>query len=177
MDTFCVWLCMFNMYMLQHTATHWNTLQLIATHCNTLRHTAAHCNPSCGVLQHTATHCNRDMYALTHRRMLNIHMCLCVYVSMCATYTCVYASMCATYTVSLCIKTCVYVSKLTCINISSILRNMMYTSRILYVYFCSNQNVSLSLYCFCLWVLCHVTGFARLVWGTGWLQSVGSTKW
>jgi len=49
--------------LLQHTATHCNTLQHTATHCNshslsascnTLQHTATHCN----TLQHTATHCN-----------------------------------------------------------------------------------------------------------------------
>jgi len=40
--------------LLQHTATHCNTLQHTATHCNTLHHTATHCN----TLQHTASHCN-----------------------------------------------------------------------------------------------------------------------
>ena len=30
--------------ILQHTATHCNTLQHTATHCNTLQHTATHCN-------------------------------------------------------------------------------------------------------------------------------------
>jgi len=60
---------------LQHTATHYDTLQHIcntlqhtATHCNTLQHTAAHlqhttthCSTSathCNTLQHTAQHCN-----------------------------------------------------------------------------------------------------------------------
>jgi len=37
--------------MLQHTATHCNTLQHTSTHYNTLQHTAAHCN----ALQRTAT--------------------------------------------------------------------------------------------------------------------------
>jgi len=31
-------------WILQHTATHCNTLQHTATHCNTLQHTATHCN-------------------------------------------------------------------------------------------------------------------------------------
>jgi len=38
--------------ILQHTATHCNTLQHTATHCNTLQLTATHCN----TLQHTTTH-------------------------------------------------------------------------------------------------------------------------
>jgi len=37
--------------ILQHTATHCNTLQHTATHCNILQHAATHCN----TLQHTAT--------------------------------------------------------------------------------------------------------------------------
>ena len=41
-------------HMLRHTATHCNTLQHTAIHCNTLQHTATHCN----TLRHTATHCN-----------------------------------------------------------------------------------------------------------------------
>jgi len=41
-----------NEILLQHTATHCNTLQHTATHCNTLQHTATHWN----TLQHTATH-------------------------------------------------------------------------------------------------------------------------
>ena len=41
----CIWMH----YILQHTATHCNTLQHTATHCNTLQHTATHCN----TLQHT----------------------------------------------------------------------------------------------------------------------------
>jgi len=145
---------------LQHTATHCSTVQHTATHCNTLQHTAAHCNASCGCLS-----------------MFKIHMCLCIktcvqnvetcmpwHIDTCWTYTCAYVSMCLCVQhtqvsvrlgvqhthVSLCIKTCVYVSKHTRFNISSILRNMMYISRILHVHFCSNQNVSLSLYYFCI---------------------------
>jgi len=38
--------------LINHTATHYNTLQHTATHCNTRQHTAAHCS----TLQHTATH-------------------------------------------------------------------------------------------------------------------------
>jgi len=48
--------------LLQHAATHCNTLQYTATHCNTLQHTAVHCN----TLQHTATHCNTLQYTATH---------------------------------------------------------------------------------------------------------------
>jgi len=42
---------------LEHTAIHWNTLQRIATHCNSLQQTATHCN-TLDTLQHTATHCS-----------------------------------------------------------------------------------------------------------------------
>ena len=38
---------------LQHTATHYKTLQHTATRCNTLQHAATHYN----TLQHTATYC------------------------------------------------------------------------------------------------------------------------
>ena len=53
-----------DLYPLQHTATHCNTLQHTATHRNTLQHTATHCN----TLEHRrvisiATHCN----TLQHR--------------------------------------------------------------------------------------------------------------
>jgi len=48
--------------VLQHTATHCNTLQHTATHCNTLQHTATHCN----TLQHTATHCHTLPHTATH---------------------------------------------------------------------------------------------------------------
>ena len=49
---------------LQHTVTHRNTLQRNATHCNTLQHTATHysamdlrrCNTHCNALQHTIPH-------------------------------------------------------------------------------------------------------------------------
>ena len=40
--------------LMQHTATHCNTLQHTATHCNTLLHTERHCF----ILQHTIMHCN-----------------------------------------------------------------------------------------------------------------------
>jgi len=47
----CDWSCarLFALFekirgLLQHTATHCNTLQHTATHCNTLQHTAIHCN-------------------------------------------------------------------------------------------------------------------------------------
>ena len=48
--------------LLQHTATHCNTLQRTATHCSALQHTATHCN----TLQHTATHCNTLQHTATH---------------------------------------------------------------------------------------------------------------
>jgi len=73
--------------ILQHTATHCNTLQHIIAHCNTLQnawhsdeasctvikkalvwwcnalqHTVTHCN----TLQHTALHCNTLQHAATH---------------------------------------------------------------------------------------------------------------
>ena len=68
---------------LQHTATHYDTLQHIcntlqhtATHCNTLQHTAAHlqhttthCSTSathCNTLQHIATHCTALQHTATH---------------------------------------------------------------------------------------------------------------
>jgi len=41
-------------WLMQHTATHPNTLSHTATHFNTLQHTATHLN----TLQHTSTHCN-----------------------------------------------------------------------------------------------------------------------
>jgi len=40
--------------VLQHTATHCNTLHHSATHWHTMQYTATHCN----TLRHTATHCN-----------------------------------------------------------------------------------------------------------------------
>ena len=46
--------------MLQHTATHCNTLQHTAPPCNTLQHTATHCK------QRTATHCNTLQHTTTH---------------------------------------------------------------------------------------------------------------
>jgi len=51
-----------NVYTLQHTATHCNTLQRTAAHCNTLQHTATHCN----TLQHNAAHCNTLQHTATH---------------------------------------------------------------------------------------------------------------
>ena len=83
-------------YMLQHTATHCNTLQHTAKCCNKLQHTVTHvnilkqrpwtCSPHfnllqheqsaelqaldwnthCNTLQHTATHCNTLRYTATH---------------------------------------------------------------------------------------------------------------
>ena len=47
--------------ILQHTATHCDTLQHMATYCNTLQRTATHCS----ALQHTATHCNKLQHAVT----------------------------------------------------------------------------------------------------------------
>jgi len=72
---------------LQHTATHYTTLQHTAnscvyvcpdpevsshsaTHCNALKHTATHCN----ALQRTATHCNALHHTATHCKF----MCVCV---------------------------------------------------------------------------------------------------
>jgi len=48
--------------LLQHTATHCNTLPHTATHCNTLQHTATHCD----TLQHSATHCNTLQHTTRH---------------------------------------------------------------------------------------------------------------
>ena len=55
--------------LLQHTATHCNTVQHTATYCNTLSHkeisrtiSKAYCN----TLQHTATHCNTLPHTATH---------------------------------------------------------------------------------------------------------------
>jgi len=47
-------------HILQHTATHCNTLQHTTIHCDTLRHTATHCDTlqHTTTLQHTATNCN-----------------------------------------------------------------------------------------------------------------------
>ena len=50
--------------VLQHTATHCNTLQHTATHGNTQQHTATHCN----TLQHTATPQHRPTHCNTLRR-------------------------------------------------------------------------------------------------------------
>jgi len=58
--------------LLQHTATHCNTLQHTATHCYTLQHTSAHFNTlqhtaaRRNTLQHTATHCNTLHRTATH---------------------------------------------------------------------------------------------------------------
>ena len=63
--------------LVQHTATHCNTLQHQLTkvclsraaraikllHCSTLQHTVTHCN----TLQHTATHCNTLQHTATHK--------------------------------------------------------------------------------------------------------------
>jgi len=48
--------------LLQHTATHCNTLPHTATHCNTLQHTTRHCD----TLQHTATHYSTLQHTVTH---------------------------------------------------------------------------------------------------------------
>jgi len=42
---------MYRAILLQHTATHCNTLQHTATHCNTLQHTATHRNTPVGMYQ------------------------------------------------------------------------------------------------------------------------------
>ena len=61
--------------MLQHSATHCNSLQLTATHCNSLQHSATHwqlvlskgrCVTHCNTLQHTATRCNALQLTATH---------------------------------------------------------------------------------------------------------------
>ena len=87
-------------YLMQHTATHCNTLQHAATHCNTLQHTqhtATHCNTlqhalnfgqssaewavlasaiavscatNCNILQHTATYCDKLQHTATHCNIL-----------------------------------------------------------------------------------------------------------
>jgi len=73
---------------LQHTATHYNTLQHLqcVAMCNTLQHTAMHCSGGaigratyasnsqqipasctfCSTLQHTATHCNTLQHTASH---------------------------------------------------------------------------------------------------------------
>jgi len=50
--------CVHNVKTLQHTATHYNTLQHPAFNCNTPQHTA----PNCNALQHTAFNCNTQQY-------------------------------------------------------------------------------------------------------------------
>jgi len=57
-----VYVCVSDVCVVQHTATHCNTLQHTATHCNTLQHTATHCK----ALQHTAAHCNTLQHTATH---------------------------------------------------------------------------------------------------------------
>ena len=63
--------------MLQHTATHCNTLQHPATHCTTLQDTAPHCRTlhhmttHCNILQHAATHQNTLQYAAPHCNTLH----------------------------------------------------------------------------------------------------------
>ena len=59
--------------VMQHTATHCNTLQHTATLCNTLQHTATLCN----TLQHTATHCNTLQHTATHCNTLQHSATLC----------------------------------------------------------------------------------------------------
>ena len=64
--------------LLQHTATHCNTLQHTAQHCNTLPHTVTHCSTlqhtaaQCNTLQHTATHCNTLQHTATRHGMRQI---------------------------------------------------------------------------------------------------------
>jgi len=57
---------------LQRTATYYCNilLQHTATHCNTLQHTATHCN----TLQHTATHCRALSLVAWFRARLNIQV-------------------------------------------------------------------------------------------------------
>jgi len=78
----------FSIGVLQHTATHCNTLLHTATHCNTLQHTATHYNTPhhiathgntlqytathCNTLQHTATHFNAMQHTATHSHSPNI---------------------------------------------------------------------------------------------------------
>ena len=77
----CTHVCL---WLLQHNATHCNTLHHTAAHCSTLQHTATHCNTLehtatlrrhtwtvCVLtpltsLQHTATHCNTLQDTTTH---------------------------------------------------------------------------------------------------------------
>jgi len=68
-------------YMLQHTATHCNTLhntlQHTTQHCNTLQPTATHCSTPqhttthYTTLQHAATHCNTLKHTATHHNTLH----------------------------------------------------------------------------------------------------------
>jgi len=60
--------------ILQHAATHCNTLQRIATHCNTLQHTATHCT----TLQHTTTYSNALHHIPTHCNTLCLVLCACI---------------------------------------------------------------------------------------------------
>ena len=58
--------------VMQHTATHCNTLQHTATLCNTLQHSATHSTtlhhtaPHCTIMQHDAPHCNALRHTATH---------------------------------------------------------------------------------------------------------------
>ena len=76
--------------LLQHTATHYNTLpthcsihtlQHAATHCTTLHHTAPHCNTSqdttahCATLQYIATHYNTQQHTATHLQLATTPHC------------------------------------------------------------------------------------------------------
>jgi len=56
-------------FMLEHTATHCNTMQHAATRCSTLQHTVTHCH----TLLHTATHCNTLQHTAKHIKPLQIH--------------------------------------------------------------------------------------------------------
>ena len=57
-------------YAIYFIHSHCNILQHTATHCNTLQHyTQSHCN----TLQHTATHCNTLQHTATHRNTLQFY--------------------------------------------------------------------------------------------------------
>ena len=58
--------------LLQHTATHCNTLQHTATHCTILHHTVTYCT----VLQHTATTQNGSLKACQQANLLMKFKCV-----------------------------------------------------------------------------------------------------
>ena len=69
--------------ILQHNATHCNTLQHTATQCVTLQHTSTHCN----TLQHTATHCNTMQHTATQCNTVQHSATQCITVQHSATHT------------------------------------------------------------------------------------------